>query len=99
MSAGFHVVLYVVTLGLYSWYWVYRTHREAKSRTGRGLGGVLGLLLESWIDTTFRHLFITAAMLCAVATPGASTRSSTRCRVGRRSLEHSPRPTAAPPPG
>ncbi|MGO1174108.1 MAG: undecaprenyl-diphosphate phosphatase [Actinomycetaceae bacterium] len=24
---------------------------------------VLGLLLESWIDTTFRHLFITAAML------------------------------------
>ncbi|MGC5616992.1 undecaprenyl-diphosphate phosphatase [Georgenia sp. Z1491] len=25
--------------------------------------GVLGLLLESWIDTTFRHLFITAAML------------------------------------
>jgi RND superfamily putative drug exporter len=47
MSAGFHVVLFVITLGLYGWYWVYRTHRDAKRQTGQGLGGVLGLLL--WI--------------------------------------------------
>jgi RND superfamily putative drug exporter len=47
MSAGFHVVLFVITLGLYGWYWVYRTHREARRQTGQGLGGVLGLLL--WI--------------------------------------------------
>jgi RND superfamily putative drug exporter len=47
MSAGFHVVLFVITLGFYGWYWVYRTHREARRQTGEGLGGVLGLLL--WI--------------------------------------------------
>jgi RND superfamily putative drug exporter len=47
MSAGFHVVLWVITLGFYGWYWVYRTHREARRQTGEGLGGVLGLLL--WI--------------------------------------------------
>ena len=47
MSAGFHVVLFVITLGFYGWYWVYRTHREARRQTGRGLGGVLGMLL--WI--------------------------------------------------
>ena len=47
MSAGFHVVLFVITLGFYGWYWVYRIHREARRQTGQGLGGVLGLLL--WI--------------------------------------------------
>jgi putative drug exporter of the RND superfamily len=47
MSAGFHVVLFVITLGFYGWYWAYRTYREAKRQTGQGLGGVLGLLL--WI--------------------------------------------------
>jgi RND superfamily putative drug exporter len=47
MSAGFHVVLFVITLGVYGWYWVYRTHRETRRQTGQGLGGVLGLLL--WI--------------------------------------------------
>jgi RND superfamily putative drug exporter len=47
MRAAFHVVLFVITLGLYGWYWVYRTHREARRRTGEGLGGWLGLLL--WI--------------------------------------------------
>ena len=47
MSAGFHVVLFVITLGFYGWYWVYRTYREARRQTGQGLGGVLGLLL--WI--------------------------------------------------
>jgi RND superfamily putative drug exporter len=47
MSAGFHVVLFVITLGFYGWYWVYRTHREARRQTGQGLGGPLGLLL--WI--------------------------------------------------
>ena len=40
-------MLFVITLGFYGWYWVYRTHREARRQTGQGLGGVLGLLL--WI--------------------------------------------------
>ena len=47
MSAGFHVLLYVVTLGFYGWYWAYRAQRGTRRRTGEGVGGPLGLLI--WI--------------------------------------------------
>ena len=40
MSAGFHVLLYVVTLGFYGWYWAYRAQRGTR-RTGEGVGGPL----------------------------------------------------------
>jgi Na+/proline symporter len=39
--------LFIVTLGFYSWYWVYKTQEETKQHTGDGLGGVLGLVV--WI--------------------------------------------------
>ena len=44
---GFGILLFIVTLGLYGWYWAYKTHEELKQRTGEGLGGVLGLVI--WI--------------------------------------------------
>src|SRR5262245_66016241 len=44
---GFGILLFVVTLGFYGWYWVYKTQEEMKQRTGDGLGGVLGLVI--WI--------------------------------------------------
>ena len=47
MSAGFHVLLYVVTLGFYGWYWAYRAQRGTRRRTGEGVGGPFGLLI--WI--------------------------------------------------
>ena len=40
-------MLYIVTLGLYGWYWVFKTQEEMKQHTGEGLGGVLGLVI--WI--------------------------------------------------
>ena len=46
MSAGFHVLLYVVTLGFYGWYWAYRAQRGTRRRT-EGVGGPFGLLI--WI--------------------------------------------------
>jgi hypothetical protein len=39
--------MFLVTLGLYSWYWVYKTEEEMGQHTGEGLGGVLGLVI--WI--------------------------------------------------
>jgi RND superfamily putative drug exporter len=42
-----HMVLFVVTLGLYGLYWVFKFHRAEKEQTGEGLGGWLGLLV--WI--------------------------------------------------
>jgi Na+/proline symporter len=44
---GFAILLYIVTLGIYGWYWVYKTMEEMKRHTGDGLGGVLGLVV--WI--------------------------------------------------
>ena len=44
---GFGFLLYIVTLGLYSLYWVYKTCEEMKQHTSDGLGGVLGLVI--WI--------------------------------------------------
>ena len=44
---GFAILLFIVTLGFYSWYWVYKTQEETRQHTGDGLGGVLGLVV--WI--------------------------------------------------
>ena len=44
---GFGILLFIVTLGVYGWYWAYKTQEEMKQHTGDGLGGVLGLVI--WI--------------------------------------------------
>jgi hypothetical protein len=44
---GFGIVMFIVTLGFYGWYWVYKIEEEMKQHTGDGLGGVLGLVI--WI--------------------------------------------------
>jgi hypothetical protein len=44
---GFAILLFIVTLGIYGWYWAYKTQDEMKQHTGEGLGGVLGLVV--WI--------------------------------------------------
>ena len=46
-GVGFGILLYIVTLGLYGWYWAFKTQEEMKLHTGEGLGGVLGLVI--WI--------------------------------------------------
>jgi uncharacterized BrkB/YihY/UPF0761 family membrane protein len=46
-GVGFGILMFIVTLGFYSWYWVYKTEEEMKLHTGEGLGGVLGLVI--WI--------------------------------------------------
>ena len=44
---GFGILLFIITLGIYGWYWAYKTQEEMKQHTGEGLGGVLGLVI--WI--------------------------------------------------
>ena len=44
---GFGILMFIVTIGFYSWYWVYKTEEEMAEHTGQGLGGVLGLVI--WI--------------------------------------------------
>jgi Domain of unknown function (DUF4234) len=46
-GVGFGILMFIVTLGFYSWYWIFKTQEEMKQHTGEGLGGVLGLVI--WI--------------------------------------------------
>ena len=42
---GFAIVLTIVTLGIYSLYWVFKTQDEVKEHSGIGVGGVVGLVI------------------------------------------------------
>jgi hypothetical protein len=44
---GFGILLFIVTIGFYSWYWVFKTQEEVKQHSGEGVGGVIGLVI--WI--------------------------------------------------
>jgi uncharacterized BrkB/YihY/UPF0761 family membrane protein len=53
---GFGILLFIITIGFYSYYWVYKTQEEVKQHTGDGLGGVLGLVV--WIVVGFISAFV-----------------------------------------
>jgi hypothetical protein len=48
-GTGFGIALFLMTLGFYGFYWVYKTHEEMKRHTGDGLGGLLGVVV--WLFT------------------------------------------------
>ena len=41
------MLLAILTLGIYTLFWTYWTHEEIKSRSGEGVGGVIGLVI--WV--------------------------------------------------
>jgi len=42
---GFAILVFIVTFGIYSLYWVFKTQDEVKEHSGIGVGGVLGLVI------------------------------------------------------
>jgi len=38
-GVGFGILLYIVTFGLYGWYWAFKSQEEMKQHTGEGVGG------------------------------------------------------------
>ena len=48
-STGTCILLTIVTLGIYTWYWYYKTHEEMKQHTGQGIGGGIALLLAIFV--------------------------------------------------
>lgn len=42
---GFGILIFIITFGLYSLYWVFKTQEEVKNHSGQGVGGVLGLVI------------------------------------------------------
>jgi hypothetical protein len=53
---GFGILLFIVTLGFYSWYWAFKTHEEIKQHSGEGVGGVIGLVI--WILLSIVSAFV-----------------------------------------
>jgi hypothetical protein len=51
-SIGVSILLTIVTLGIYSFYWVYVTYDEMKQFSGVGVGGPLGLILYILLHPT-----------------------------------------------
>ena len=44
-SKGLTIFLTIITLGIWSFFWVYRTSEDLKKYNGDGLGGVLGVVI------------------------------------------------------
>ena len=44
-SIGLSILWAILTLGIYTFVWVYRTQDEIKRYSGNGIGGVLGLVV------------------------------------------------------
>jgi Domain of unknown function (DUF4234) len=44
-SIGLSILWFVLTLGIYSFFWVYKTHEEIKRYSYNGIGGVVGLVI------------------------------------------------------
>lgn len=44
-SIGLCILWAILTLGIYTFIWVYRTQEETKRYSGNGIGGVLGLVI------------------------------------------------------
>src|SRR3954468_1852886 len=55
-STGTCILLTIVTLGIYSLYWFYKTHEEMKAHTGNGLGGPVALILAFFVGIVMPFL-------------------------------------------
>lgn len=55
-STGVQILLFVVTLGIWSLVYYYQTHEEMKRHSGQGLGGVLALVLSLFVGIVSPYL-------------------------------------------
>jgi hypothetical protein len=58
-GTGISILLFIVTLGIYGWFWYYGVHDEMKRhKNGQGLGGGIALVLAIFVGIVMP--FITA---------------------------------------
>jgi hypothetical protein len=55
-STGTCVLLTIVTLGIYTLVWYYKTHSEMRRHTGTGLGGGIALVLAIFVGVVMPFL-------------------------------------------
>ncbi len=55
-STGMCILLYIVTLGIYSWYWYYKVSKEMKDHSGQGIGGAIALILAIFVGIVMPYV-------------------------------------------
>lgn len=55
-GTGVSILLCIVTLGIYSVVWYYKTHQEMKNHSGVGIGGGIALLLSLFVGIVMPFL-------------------------------------------
>jgi hypothetical protein len=48
-NIGWQILIGIVTLGIYGYYWAYRSFEDLKLHTGQGVGGVVGLVIQLFV--------------------------------------------------
>jgi len=48
-SIGISILLAIVTIGIYTYVWVYKNHEELKRYSGQGVGGLIGLIVYFFV--------------------------------------------------
>jgi Domain of unknown function (DUF4234) len=49
-SPGLQILLAIVTLGIYTFFWVYWQHKEIKEYSGEGVGGAIGVVIYIFVS-------------------------------------------------
>lgn len=55
-GTGTCILLSIVTLGIYTWVWYYKTHDEMKRHSGQGVGGGIALILAIFVGIVMPFL-------------------------------------------
>ncbi|MGZ4451144.1 MAG: DUF4234 domain-containing protein [Nocardioides sp.] len=55
-GTGACIALAIVTFGIYSIVWFYKTHEEMKRHSGQGIGGVLALVLALFVGIVMPYI-------------------------------------------
>ena len=78
-SIGLSILWAILTLGIYTFIWTYKTQEEVKRYSGNGVGGVIGLVIYILISpVTF--FIVSDTVLTPDSTIGASASPTCRTR-------------------
>jgi hypothetical protein len=55
-STGMCILLFIVTFGIYSWYWYFKVHDEMKRHSGQGIGGGIALILAIFVSIVMPYI-------------------------------------------
>jgi hypothetical protein len=55
-STGTCILLAIVTLGIYTWVWYFKTHEEMKRHSGQGIGGGIALVLALFVSIVMPYI-------------------------------------------